>query len=818
MLKCSQTFNVLDARGAISTTERARAFTRMRDLAHQVARLWVERRDELDHPLGKAATAAASADPATAFPQIEVPARLVFEIGVEELPPREVARVAEAVRAALDAKLAATRLRHGDITVISSPRRIAALVEEIQPCEDDAQETVRGPRLSAAFDAKGNPTKAAHGFARAQGMTPAELQPVDVNGGQYAGFVRHVPGRPAAEVLAGMLPEIVTGLRADKNMRWSAPGLSYSRPIRWVLALLGEHVVPFSVAGMSAGRTTQVHRTAAEPAMDIVSATAYLDTLRALGIEPDADLRRERIITGAGDLAARVDGQIDPDGESALIEEITNLVEEPTPILGVFNPDYLKLPPEILTTVMKKHQRYLPVRDQRGRLLPHFIAVANGECDHDAVQAGNEAVLRARYEDASFFYRNDLRTPPEQMKQGLAKLTFEEQLGSMADRAARISSIATELADRAGLLVGETAVLARAGKLAKFDLGSQMVVELSSLAGVMAREYARQAGEADAVAEALFETELPRHAGDALPQTGPGTLLALADRFDLLAGLFAIGSAPTGSSDPFGMRRAALGIMNVLRAHPDFEALTVDDGLAVAAEHQPVPVDRLDSQGGGRIHQPPLRTAHAGGWPPDREHPRHRRAHLRPRPGRTNPPSARRPHPNSSLRRPGRGPAARPPDRPSRHSRTLRPCTVHHRRRTRPCGSVRTNQASNWRSPRSRYLLREGERYRRSHQRLLRHRPRHGRRPCHQDKPPRSPGQCRCLQRQRPHLARTQLTTGGHAARPATAVMSPDPYVACYGVTLITPVMLGTSCQAKTKEGFAADDFTRVPQLVVTRP
>jgi glycyl-tRNA synthetase len=240
--------------------------------------------------------------------------------------------------------------------------------------------------------------------------------------------------------------------------------------------------------------------------------------------------------------------------------------------------------------VMKKHQRYLPVRDRDGALLPHFVTMANGECDHAAVRAGNEAVLRARYEDAAFFYEHDLRLAPADMRQGLAKLTFEERLGAMADRAARIRAIAAELALQVDLDEAERAVLLRAGELAKFDLGSHMVIELSSLAGIMAREYARHAGEGDAVAEALFEMELPRSSGDRLPATAPGALLAIADRLDLLTGLFAIGSAPSGSSDPFGLRRAALGLTAILRAQPRLSGITVGEGLAVAARHQPVEV------------------------------------------------------------------------------------------------------------------------------------------------------------------------------------------------------------------------------------
>ena len=584
VLKCSHAFNVLDARGAIGTTERARAFARMRTLSHDVAELWTARRAELGHPLGTVRPA----EPRSAVPaafELTEPATLAFEIGVEELPPAETSRAADAVRAMLTERLAETGLGHGRIEVYSSPRRILALVDAVQPREADAEETVKGPRLAAAFDAEGRPTKAAEGFARAQGVEVDALLPLD----DRVGYVKHIPGRPAAEVLAGILPSLVTGLRAEKNMRWNAQGLSYSRPIRWLVALLGEHVVPFTVNGLVSGRTTRVHRTAPEPVVEIPSADDFVSVLRGHQIEPDATRRRHRILGGAHEMATKVDGVVDSVAEQAVVDEVTNLVELPAPILGSFEARYLELPAAVITTVMKKHQRYLPVEDRHGGLLPYFIAVANGSCDHDAVKAGNEAVLRARFEDAAFFFKQDLLTPIEDLKQGLAKLTFEERLGSMADRATRIHEIAMALRSHSYLAEDEVPVLDRAGALAKFDLASSMVIELSGLAGAMAREYARRAGEPAAVAEALFEMELPRSAGDTLPRSLPGTLLALADRLDLLAGLFAVGAVPTGSSDPYGMRRAALGVVAILRTHPGVATLTVRDGLTIAADLQPVP-------------------------------------------------------------------------------------------------------------------------------------------------------------------------------------------------------------------------------------
>ncbi|WP_020574923.1 glycine--tRNA ligase [Actinopolymorpha alba] len=591
VLKCSHVFNVLDSRGAISTTERANAFGRMRALARQVSTLWSERREELDYPLGRVEPLPAVPAPAE-FPEIGAPATLLFEIGTEELPHSEVSRTSEAVREALLAKLAETRLEHGEVRTYATPRRVIALVEAVAPREPDAERTVRGPRVSAAYDADRQPTKAAQGFARGQGVDPAELTRVEQGGTEYVAAVRTDVGRSAAEVLSGVLASIVSELRADKNMRWNDPRLSFTRPIRWLVALLGEVEVPVAVSTLRSGRTTRVHRLAAQPVVDIPSAEGYLDFLRGHDIVADPAERRAAIIAGATELAASVGGQIDFDGEAALLDEITNLVEKPAAILGSFAPRYLDLPSEILTTVMRKHQRYLPVRavdgeaeaGANGTLLPHFVAVANGACDHDVARAGYEAVLRARYEDAAFFWRADLEVHPEEHKAGLGKLAFENRLGSMAERAQRIARVAAAIASRVPLSDDQRVTLRRAGELAKFDLAAQMVVELTSLAGTMGREYARRAGETEAVAQALYDMELPRTAGGPLPATTPGALLALADRLDLLAGLFAVGATPTGSSDPFALRRAALGVVSILRARPELAVVTLEAGLAAAAD------------------------------------------------------------------------------------------------------------------------------------------------------------------------------------------------------------------------------------------
>ncbi|MDG4768076.1 glycine--tRNA ligase [Solwaraspora sp. WMMD406] len=592
VLKCSQAFNVLDSRGAVSTADRATEFARMRRLAGEVARLWARRREELGHPLGVVPPApAGQAHPSAAPAEASGPARrLVFEIGTEEMPPSEVRSGRQQVARLLAERLAGTRLTHGPIQVLATPRRLVAVVDGVAAREPDHTRTVRGPKVAAGFRPDGTPTPAASGFARSQGVEVTELAQVEIGGVPHLAVLRDEPGRPAATVLTEVLAGVVTGLRSAKNMRWRDPQLSFTRPIRWLLALWGDVVVPVEVSTLAAGRTTRVHRTAAESTVPVADAESYLDTVRAAGIVVDPDERREIISAATAELAASAGGQVDLAAEAGLLTQIVDLIEQPTPLLGGFEERYLELPEAVLATVMRKHQRYLPVRDAKGALLPSFVAVANGAIDQDLVRAGNEAVLRARYEDAAFFYRADRETPLPELRARLARLTFTDKLGSMADRAGRVGGLAVELAEQVDLSPTDRQALARAAELVKFDLGSQMVTEMTSLAGVMARDYAAHAGEPAAVADAVFEAELPRSTGDQLPQTLPGAVLSLADRLDLVTGLAATVGLPTGSSDPFAIRRAVLGLLAVHRSQPVLTGLSLTAGLAAAARRQPVPV------------------------------------------------------------------------------------------------------------------------------------------------------------------------------------------------------------------------------------
>ena len=649
VLKMSHAFNVLDSRGAVSTAERAAEFARMRRLSGAVAQLWVATRQNAGFPLltSAARAGAAGAGPGKARAVSGAPApasqgmvlaasprTLLFEIGVEEMPPAEAVAARDQLESLVAKKLADGRLAHGALTVTATPRRLVATVADVAARETDATRTVRGPKVSAAFRPDGTPTPAASGFARANGVDVAALARITENGVEHLAVVRHEPGRPAADALEPALADAVRKLRASKNMRWNNAELSFTRPIRWIVALLGEAVIPLEVGGLVSGQRTTLARVAPGQAsragipatVELTGADGHPAAMDRAGIIVDPAARRERIVATATRLAAEAGGHVDVAAEARLLDEVSYLVEQPTPIVGGFDPGYLELPEAVLTTVMRKHQRYLPVRagaapgpagGRASPLLPRFVAVANGTVDADAVRAGNEAVLRARFEDAAFFYRADLKTPLTTMLERLRRLTFTDKLGSMADRAGRIAALAAELAaqvaaelaaqvtaERAAqagpsLTEVDRAVLARASELVKFDLGSQMVIELTSLAGTMAHEYALAAGEPPAVATALLEAELPRSAGGALPGTTPGALLALADRLDALVGLAATVGLPTGSSDPFAVRRAALGALAILRARPELAGLSLRAGLTASAAGQPVDVTAaiLDEMG-----------------------------------------------------------------------------------------------------------------------------------------------------------------------------------------------------------------------------
>ncbi|MEA3310393.1 MAG: glycine--tRNA ligase subunit beta, partial [Chloroflexota bacterium] len=576
ILRCSHNFNLLDSRGAVGVTERASFFKRMRNLTRRAAKAYLAQRETAGYPwqgrpglAGKPPTGATvlhlpMPEPTTtsAPAHATTSAPLLFEIGVEELPATDLSSALEQLRTLVPETLAAARLAHGAIHIWGTPRRLTVAVDNLSLRQTDEEKVVKGPPARIAFR-DGQPTRAATGFARSQGVDVAALRVEERNGGAYVVATRHTEGRPASEVLAGLLPSWITGLHFPRSMRWNETGVTFSRPVRWLVALLDKEVVPCRYAGLESDRVTRGPRPSGSPEIALGSAADYRETLKSYGVLVAPELRREVIRFQAETLAASVHGQIPAD--PALLNEVHNLVEVPLALLGSFNEEHLKLPPEALIAVMKKHQRYFPVLDAEGKLLPYFIAVRNGGREQlDLVRQGNEHVIQARYADAAYFYAQDSQQPLAEFVPQLHQLTFQEKLGSMWDKTNRLEALAQWMGVRLGLSTVELEILQRAAQLAKADLATSMVVEMTSLQGVMGREYALLSGEPPAVAQALYEHYLPRSADDALPTSLPGTILALADRLDSLAGLFAVGLAPTGSSDPYGLRRAASGCIQIL--------------------------------------------------------------------------------------------------------------------------------------------------------------------------------------------------------------------------------------------------------------
>ncbi len=564
LLKQSHLFNVLDTRGAIGVTERATWFRRMRDMARDVARAWVRQREEAGFSLQNSLWAAPPVPDLTPPPGPATgPADFLLEIGVEELPAADVDGAATQLGAAATDFFAGLRLSHEGIAVAATPRRIVLHARQLAAQQTALEERVKGPPASRAWDEAGEPTRAALGFARSRGVAPEDLQVQAIDGGEYVIALTHTPGRAVAEVLGESLPALIAGLRFSRSMRWNASAATFARPLRWLLALHGEQCIPFRFADVVSGSSSRGARQYGSREISVASVADYFRRMADQAILLQRDERREAIQAQAWALAAEVGGRIPED--PALLDEVTNLVEVPTAFRGAFDEDFLNLPREVLVAVMRKHQRYFPLEDEEGRLLPWFIAVRNGDGQGMAnIVAGNEHVLRARFSDARYFIEEDLRKPLPAHLPRLDTLVFHERLGSMLDKNRRVLTLVTEIGNLLGLDASVIAVAQDAAQLARADLATQMVVEMTSLQGVMGREYARRGGSPAEVAEAIFEFWQPRSADDGLPASEAGALLALTDRLDSLAGLFAAGVTPRATADPYGLRRAALGLIRIL--------------------------------------------------------------------------------------------------------------------------------------------------------------------------------------------------------------------------------------------------------------
>ncbi len=514
---------------------------------------------------------------------------LVLEIGSEEMPAVALPGAIEQLRASLPAQLEAARLGAASATVFGTPRRLVALAQGLPARQPDVEREARGPAWKVAFDAGGNPTGAAVGFARKQGVRVEDLERVETPQGDYVVARVTDVGKPAADALGPYLTECVRSLIFPKVMRWGEGATRYVRPVRWILCLLDDQVVPLEFAGVTSGRTTRGHRYLGG-SMEIAHADQYADAMRAGWVMADPDERRASIVEQGNRLAASAGGTVpwDPD----LLEENVHLVEWPTCLLGSFAERFLELPRPVLVTAMKKHQRFFPVEGPDGKLLPHFVSVRNGGADHlDKVRAGNEAVLKARFEDARHFFAHDRETSLEAMAAKLDRLVFQEKLGTMADKARRLERLVRPLAEAHGLSSDEIGLAVRAARLCKADLTSEMVIELPALQGTMGREYALMQGEPQAVADAIAEHYRPRSASDGLPASRLGRLLAVADRMDTLVGYAGLGITPTGSQDPFGLRRAATGIVQILAEEDDVPSLAAMEVQAAEGYREALGLD-----------------------------------------------------------------------------------------------------------------------------------------------------------------------------------------------------------------------------------
>ena len=489
---------------------------------------------------------------------------LLFEIGIEEIPARFMEPALKQLRELAADGLQQAGLEYVDMQVYGTPRRIALLVKDLAEMQPDSQQESKGPALKAAFDAAGQPTKALLGFCRGQGIEPDTVLQKEIKGVQYVYAVKHIQGRPTAELLPAMLEEIVHKLYFPKPMRWGNNEMRFARPIRWLVLLFGQEVLPLEIAGVKAGRVTRGHRFLGNGQAEIKEPAAYLLTLQNEYVVADQKVRREKIWAQIQAVAKVAGGQVKPDED--LLSELVYILEYPTALLGSFDAKYLEIPEELVVTPMREHQRYFPVYDAAGqKLLPHFITVRNGNSEHlDIVQAGNEKVLAARLADAEFFWHEDCSHPLADNLPRLAHIVFHEKLGTLDAKVQRIKTLAGHIATKLVFSDDDRRDTERAAELLKCDLVSNAVYEFTELQGIMGEYYAQHDGETPQVAAAIREHYLPRFAGDALPQTKAGIALALADRLDSLVGFFAQGMIPTGSQDPYALRRAAIGVMQIL--------------------------------------------------------------------------------------------------------------------------------------------------------------------------------------------------------------------------------------------------------------
>ncbi|MDA1329860.1 MAG: glycine--tRNA ligase subunit beta [Chloroflexi bacterium] len=599
LLKCSHTFNILDTRGAVGVTERQAYFRRMRRLSSKIAEAYVEDRQRQENPWGDASWENGSADKKTEAKKNgskisgpTEPADFLLEIGTEELPPNDIRDAIWFLENTFKSNVFDVRqLEYKAYKVFATPRRLSVFVEGLEPSLLAIIGGEKGPPRKACFDQDGNPTKALIGWAEKQNLPLERVMFKEIDGGEYAVSPKTTQEIETISTLAYILPTWIRSLKFEKTMRWNS-NLTFSRPIRWVFAMFGEHTVPFDLTEsknplvrLSSSNKTHGLRLSDQDQTEVKSPADYFTQMEKQGIILDVAERRAAILQQVETLAKKAGGVIPEDND--LLAEVVHLVEAPNAMLGEFEAEFLELPREVLVAVMKRHQRYFPI-EKDGKLLNAFIAVGNGDFDLKTVTNGNADVIRARFADAAYFVKRDREQPLESYVEQLKQLTFQKDLGSMWDKTQRIVKLVDPIAGVLGLNKSDLQTAQRAAHLAKADLATKMVVEMTSLQGVMGGHYALDSGEPQPVADAIREHYLPRYAGDAVPASKPSLALGLADRLDTLAGLFAVGLAPTGAKDPFAQRRAAIGLVqSLIAADQEFD---LAQGIARAAKLQPVKV------------------------------------------------------------------------------------------------------------------------------------------------------------------------------------------------------------------------------------
>lgn len=500
-------------------------------------------------------------------------AAFLLELGTEELPASFVASSAQQWQRLVPATLAEESLTNDSIHVYATPRRLAVLVKGLPIKQSDREEEVKGPPASSAFK-DGKPTKAAEGFAKKQGVEIDALEIRATDKGDFVFVLKQIPGRPTADILAELVPQWINKLEGKRFMRWADGDLKFPRPIRSIVALWDDAVLPITLVSGSdtvkSDRISQGHRVLYTPptpqgGVSIPQAESYVECLREACVEVDRQQRKTQIKAQVEAAAAKQGGYADISDD--LLEEVTDLVEWPNAVVGKFDEEFLMLPPEVITTIIVTNQRYFPIlkNPQFPELLPYFITISNGDpAKSDIIAAGNERVVRARLADGQFFYKADLVKPLEDYLPSLEKVTFQEDLGTVREKVDRLCKIASLIVNQLQLTAEESARIARAALLCKADLVTQMVYELPEMQGIMGQKYALASGESEAVATAIFEHYLPKGAGDNLPETLTGQIVGIADKLDTLVSIFGLGMLPSGSSDPFALRRAANAIINII--------------------------------------------------------------------------------------------------------------------------------------------------------------------------------------------------------------------------------------------------------------